>query len=424
MTIQRTKSLKAELGVADIAVVGGGIVGLATVRKLQNRFPGAQITLLEAEREVALHQSGHNSGVLHSGIYYKPGSQKAILCRRGKALMEAFCDQHQISWDRCGKVIVATTSAELDQLEKIAKRGRENNVRFERIDSAALGRLEPSAAGIAALHVPETGIVNYAKVCRYLADIIRAAGTTIRFQFRVANVKQAGDVLCLTSSKGQSIQCRRLINCGGLHSDRLYRSCITDQRHDADKAGELNDVRIVPFRGEYYELTDDAKRLCRNLIYPVPDPSFPFLGVHFTRMIDGGVECGPNAVLALSRSGYRWTDISIRDTIESLMYPGFQSLAKKHWSKGLGEIHRSLSKRAFVKALQKLVPEIRGCDLKPGRAGVRAQAIDANGNLVDDFLFKQTPNAIHVLNAPSPAATASLAIAETIVDRFADQVDL
>ncbi|WP_068257992.1 L-2-hydroxyglutarate oxidase [Rubripirellula obstinata] len=415
MSIQSEQSVKAELGVVDIGVIGGGIVGLATARTLQDRFPDAQIALLEAEKEVARHQSGHNSGVLHSGIYYKPGSQKAALCRRGKTLMETFCQQHQIPWDRCGKVIVATTPGELDQLDKIAQRGRENGVSFEQIDSVALRELEPSAAGISALHVPETGIVNYAQVCRHLAELIKADGTTVRMQFEVSEITRTGNTLRLVSNKGDSIQCRHLINCGGLHSDRIYRQCI------ADASGEANSIRIVPFRGEYYELTDQAKGLCRNLIYPVPDPSFPFLGVHFTRMIDGGVECGPNAVFALSRSGYRWTDINLRDTLESLSYPGFQSLAKKHWRKGLGEIHRSLSKRAFVKALQKLIPEIRGRDLKPGRAGVRAQAIDADGNLIDDFLFKQTPGAIHVLSAPSPAATASLAIAETIVDRFAEQ---
>ena len=385
---------------------------------LAQRYPDARIALLEAENGVAQHQSGHNSGVLHSGIYYKPGSQKAELCRRGKALMEAFCQQHDVSWEKCGKVIVATSTSELDQLDKIAERGLRNGVSFERIDAVTLREIEPSASGIAALHVPETGIVDYASVCREMAKQFQSAQTSIRFNFRVRAINQSEKSLELISDRGESIRCSHLINCGGLQSDRVYQLCTAHQSGNEDAKRESKRIRIVPFRGEYYELTDQSKKLCRNLIYPVPDPSFPFLGVHFTRMIDGGVECGPNAVLALSRSGYRWTDFSLRDTIDSLGFRGFQSLAKKHWRMGLGEMHRSLSKRAFVKALQKLIPEISSNDLKPGRSGVRAQAIDEDGNLIDDFLFQQTPNAIHVLNAPSPAATASLAIAETIVDRF------
>lgn len=420
MATSPAQSLEAEHGAADIAVIGGGIVGLATARLLIERYPDAQITLLEAEGNVARHQSGHNSGVLHSGIYYKPGSQKAILCRRGKTLMEAYCQQNEIPWDRCGKVIVATTTAELDQLDKIAQRGRLNEVSFEQVDAAGLRALEPSAAGLSALHVPETGIVDYARVCRQMAKQIQAAGTTLRFRFRVTAIEQSENSLRLISAAGQSIRCSHMINCGGLQSDRIHRLCDQSPGHPPGSDSEPKSIRIVPFRGEYYELTDHAKTLCRNLIYPVPDPSFPFLGVHFTRMIQGGVECGPNAVFALSRSGYRWTNFSFRDTVESLSFSGFQSLARKHWRMGLGEMHRSLSKRAFVKALQKLIPEIRSRDLKIGRAGVRAQAIDADGNLVDDFLFKQTPCAMHVLNAPSPAATASIAIAETIVDRFAE----
>ena len=415
-----SKCESADIAVADIAVIGAGIVGLATARTLAQRYPDAKITILEAEHHVAQHQSGHNSGVLHSGIYYKPGSQKASLCLRGKELMETFCQQHHIPWEKCGKVIVATNALELDQLDRIAERGVRNGVSFERIDKLALRQLEPAAAGIAALHVPGTGIVDYATVCREIAKQLEANQTTIKFHFRVHSIKQFDGSLQLVSDNGQSVRCRHLINCGGLQSDRIHHLCSRNPSDGHDSRSLSNRIRIVPFRGEYYELTDRAKDLCRNLVYPVPDPSFPFLGVHFTRMIDGGVECGPNAVLALSRSGYRWTNFSFRDTADALGFRGFQSLAKKHWRKGLSEMHRSLSKRAFVKALQKLIPEISSGDLQIGRSGVRAQAIDADGNLVDDFLFQQTPHAIHVLNAPSPAATASLAIAETIVDRFAE----
>jgi L-2-hydroxyglutarate oxidase len=392
----------------DFAVVGAGIVGLATAMKLQQRFTDCTVRVVEAESRVSAHQSGHNSGVLHSGIYYQPGSAKAICCRTGKAAMEEFCDQHKVAWDRCGKVVVATNSEELPRLDRIAERATANGVDFERIDTDQLRELEPASAGIAALHVPETGIVNYRAVCEAMAGVIRSRGGLVDLDFNVRKIDRLSSSLRLTSDRQISVDCGRMVNCGGLQSDRVCRL-----------AGGHPTIRIIPFRGEYYELEQASESLCRNLIYPVPDPSFPFLGVHFTRMIEGGVECGPNAVFALSRKGYRWSDINVQDLTSALSFGGFRKLAVKHWRMGAGEIHRSLSKAAFVKALQKLIPSISSSDLKRGRAGVRAQAVTPQGDLVDDFLVEETELAIHVLNAPSPAATASLAIADMIVDRVA-----
>lgn len=394
----------------DLVIVGGGIVGLATAMTVQERYSDLKVTLVEAEHRVGQHQTGHNSGVLHSGIYYKPGSSKAINCRRGKAAMEQFCTEHEIPWDRCGKVVVATSEEEIPRLERIAERATANGVDFERIDSQQLRQLEPSAAGLAALHVPETGIVNFRTVCERMSEIVGARGGQIRLDFQVASIEAKANSLELTSRSGDQVECDQLINCAGLNSDRVCRM-----------SGGEPSVQIVPFRGEYYELTEASESLCRNLIYPVPDPSFPFLGVHFTRMIDGGVECGPNAVLALSRTGYRWRDVNLRDLADTLSYRGFRSLAGKHWKMGLGEMHRSVHKAAFVTALQKLIPAIRSSDLKPGRAGVRAQAVTREGDILDDFMIDRSEHAIHVLNAPSPAATASLAIAGQIVDQLTAQ---
>ena len=392
---------------SDVVVIGGGILGLATAMTFQNRHPNLGVCVVEAEGRVSEHQSGHNSGVLHAGLYYKPGSQKATLCRAGKAAMEQFCTEHAIPWDRCGKVVVATTEDEVPRLENIATRATENGVAFDRIDAYQLRELEPSAAGLAALRVPETGIVNYRIVCETMATMIRQKGGEIRLNFQVTQIRTNTNSVTLTSRDGSIISADRIINCAGLNSDRVCRM-----------SGGDPEVQIVPFRGEYYELVSDSQSLCRNLIYPVPDPSFPFLGVHFTRMIDGGVECGPNAVLALAREGYRWTDIKVGDIAETLRYKGFRTLAIKYWQTGIGEMHRSLRKPAFVKALQKLIPSIKATDLKPGRAGVRAQAVARDGNLVDDFLIQRNDRAVHVLNAPSPAATASLAIANHIVDQI------
>jgi L-2-hydroxyglutarate oxidase len=392
---------------SDLVIIGGGIVGLATAMTVQERYGDLRVTVVEAEGSVGSHQTGHNSGVLHSGIYYKPGSSKALNCRSGKAAMEAFCTEHSIDWDRCGKVVVATSEEELPRLERISERATANGVCFERINSDQLRELEPAAAGLAALHVPETGIVNFRRVCEQMSQIIGSRGGSIRLGFQAAKISPRISSVEITSLHGDQISCDRIINCAGLNCDRVCRM-----------AGAEPNIRIVPFRGEYYELAPGSQSLCRNLIYPVPDPSFPFLGVHFTRMIDGGVECGPNAVLALSRAGYRWRDVSARDLFETLAFKGFRSMAAKHWRMGLGEMHRSLRKSAFVTALQKLIPKISASDLVPGRAGVRAQAVTVDGELLDDFLIEKSERAIHVLNAPSPAATASLAIAKQIVDQI------
>ena len=391
----------------DIAVVGAGILGLATAMRLQERHGDLRITVLEAEDAVSRHQSGHNSGVLHSGLYYRPGSNKAIYCRAGKQAREAFCDAHGVPWQRCGKVVVATTEEEVPRLKTIAERAAANGVACEWISPGRLRELEPAAAGLAALHVPETGIVNFRTVCEAMRREIERRSGRVEFRFDVRSIRSQGGSLRLTSGRGQTVEAGYLINCAGLRSDRVCRA-----------AGGRPEVRIVPFRGEYYDLAAESQWLCRNLIYPVPDPAFPFLGVHFTRMIDGGVECGPNAVLALARHGYRWSDVNPGDLAETLRFAGFRKLAAKHWRMGIGEIHRSLSKGAFVRALQKLIPRIQASDLKAGRSGVRAQAIRAGGELIDDFLFDTSDRAIHVLNAPSPAATASIAIAGHIVERF------
>ncbi|MDG2222685.1 MAG: L-2-hydroxyglutarate oxidase [Rubripirellula sp.] len=391
----------------EVVIIGAGIVGLATAMRLQQRHPERRIAVVETEKHVAAHQTGHNSGVLHSGIYYKPGSLKAINCRAGKLAMEEFCTEHAIPWDRCGKVVVATNQAELPRLDRIAERATANGVAFERIDTDQLRELEPAAAGIAALHVPETGIVNFRSVCEQMSSLIRDRGGDLKLEFQVTGIEVKGSSVKLTSHRNESLECERIINCGGLQSDRICRL-----------AGGDPQIKIVPFRGEYYELGQNSQSLCRNLIYPVPDPAFPFLGVHFTRMIDGGVECGPNAVFALSRSGYSWWDVRLADLADAISYRGFRSLAWKHWRMGMGEVHRSLSKSAFVKALQKLIPQIRSSDLVTGRAGVRAQAVTQDGNLFDDFLIEKSDQAIHVLNAPSPAATSAIAIADHIVARI------
>ena len=389
---------------SDFVVIGGGIVGLATAMKLQLRFTDAKVVVVEAENQVGAHQTGHNSGVLHSGIYYKPGSTKALTCRAGKKAMEQFCDEHAIPWDRCGKVIVATSENELESLARIESRGKENGVDASRIDTDQLRELEPHVAGIAGLHVPETGIVNFRSVAEKFSDLVRDRGGEVQLSFQVRKIELHETRADVSDVQGSMISCDKIVNCAGLQSDRICKM-----------AGMNPEVRIIPFRGEYYDLIESRRSLCRNLIYPVPDPSFPFLGVHFTRMIDGSVECGPNAVLALSRNGYSWSKINLGDLASSLSWRGFRSLALKHWRTGLGEIHRSLSKNAFVKALQKLIPSLKSDDLIQGRAGVRAQAVSPDGKLVDDFLIQSSNRMTNVLNAPSPGATASIAIAEKIV---------
>lgn len=390
----------------DAAVLGGGIVGLATAWQLSERAPATRIVLLEKEDRLAAHQTGRNSGVIHSGIYYKPGSLRATNCREGKVALEKFCSEHGVAWEQTGKVIVATNESQFAALDNIYSRGQQNGVACEMIDVDRLRELEPHTAGIKAIHVPEAGIVDYPGVCAKLAEILTSRGAEIRTGCRVTGISQSTDSVTVDTSSGQ-VQASHVVNCTGLHSDRIARL-----------SGQKFREKIVPFRGEYYTLKPEAHHLCRSLIYPVPDPEFPFLGVHFTRMIEGGVECGPNAVLALAREGYTWWKVSPRDLWESLTYPGFLRLAFKYWRTGLGEIWRSLSKAAFVRALQKLVPEIRAEHLVAAPAGVRAQALAPEGKLVDDFLILRSERVLNVCNAPSPAATASLNIGRLIVDEL------
>lgn len=392
----------------DIVVVGGGIVGLATAFQLTERYAGCRPLVLEKEPEVALHQTGRNSGVLHSGIYYKPGSLRALNCRAGKQAMEAFCAEHGVAYEICGKVIVAVNDAELPALERIFDRGQQNGVRCEMIDADRLKELEPHVAGVRAIHVPESGIVNFRQVALKLAELVRARGGQVVCGADVVDVKRGEAGVKVRTRDGGVFDGRFLVTCAGLQCDRVTRL-----------AGDPSPARIVPFRGEYYELKPSARHLCRNLIYPVPDPSFPFLGVHFTRMVDGTVECGPNAVLAFAREGYRKRIIRAADMLDYMSYSGFLKLAAKHWKVGAGEMWRSFSKQAFVRALQRLIPEIRSEDLEPGRAGVRAQAVQPDGTMVDDFLIVSSERAVHVCNAPSPAATSSLNIGKLIVDRIA-----
>ena len=395
---------------ADVAIIGGGIIGLATGYRLLERFPSRSLVILEKEAELAFHQTGHNSGVIHSGIYYRPGSLRATNCREGRLALEEFCRQEDVACEICGKVIVAVTEEELPRLQNIYERGLENGIRCELIDQDRLRELEPHVAGIRAIHVPEAGIVDYPGVCRRLAARIQERGGEILTSARVRRMSHTAGRVQLESTAGD-VEAKLAVNCSGLHADRVARL-----------SGVKPASQIVPFRGEYFELKPEAAHLCRNLIYPVPDPRFPFLGVHFTRMALGGVECGPNAVLAFAREGYRKTDINLRDLAESLTYPGFLRLAGRHWKTGLGEMWRSLSKGAFVKALQRLMPEIRADQLVWTPAGVRAQALGRNGQLVDDFLIESADRVINVLNAPSPAATASLNIGSLIVDRMAEQL--
>lgn len=394
---------------AAVGIVGGGILGLATAYRLTEMNPAKRVIVLEKEAGLAHHQTGHNSGVLHSGIYYKPGSLKAINCREGKKAMEAFCAAEGIDYDVCGKVIVATRESEFPALQNIYERGQANGVKCAMIDREHLVELEPAAAGLRAIHVPEAGIVNYKQVCSRLAERIQERDGQIITNAQVTGMKQQGNQVVLQTRAGD-FGFDHVVNCAGLHSDRV-----------ASMTGSRPDLKIVPFRGEYFEVKPEAQHLCRNLIYPVPDPSFPFLGVHFTRMIEGGVECGPNAVLAFAREGYTKADINLGDLMETLTYSGFLRLAAKYWQTGMGEMWRSFSKAAFVRALQHLIPEIREEHLEAAPAGVRAQAIAPDGAMVDDFMIHETERVVSVCNAPSPAATASLNIGRVIVEKLAER---
>ncbi|MBI3819078.1 MAG: L-2-hydroxyglutarate oxidase [Planctomycetes bacterium] len=390
-----------------IVIIGGGIVGLATAYQLCLRGLDLEIIVLEKEDAVALHQTGRNSGVLHTGIYYKPGSLKAVNCRAGKLAMQEFCQKFNIQFEICGKVIIAKSDGEIPALDRILERGTANGVKCEMIGPERLRELEPHARGVRAIRVPESGIVNYAAVCAKLSDAIKSAGHGVRLAHAALSIGRAGGDPVVHTNKGE-FAADLIVNCAGLHCDRV-----------AAMSGARPEAKIIPFRGEYYEVAESRRFLCKNLIYPVPDPKFPFLGVHFTRMIGGHVECGPNAVLAFAREGYKKTDINIKDLFETLGYPGFRRMARKHWRMGLGEMWRSFSKKAFTRALQGLIPEIRESDLSPAPAGIRAQAVAPDGDLVDDFKIQEGGGIIHVLNAPSPAATASLNIGKIIAERAA-----
>jgi len=396
----------------DIAIIGGGIVGTATALALAERG-GLSIVLLEAEDTLATHQTGNNSGVIHSGLYYKPGSLKATLCAAGRDDLYRFAQEHGIAHDRCGKVVVATHEDQIPRLDELERRGRANGLEgLQRIGPEQIREREPHVQGVDGLFVPQTGIIDYREVTEKYGELFEAAGGELRLGARVTGVVEQRDRVVLQTTTG-AVEARNLINSAGLQCDRVARMCGVDPG-----------LQIVPFRGEYYELIPEKHHLCRTLIYPVPDPRFPFLGVHFTRMIHGGVEAGPNAVLAFQREGYKHSDISVRDVFTYATYGGFWKMAWKHWPMAIGEFHRSFFVSAFVEALQGLIPEITVDDVVRGGAGVRAQALEPDGGLSDDFRIKEAARQFHVLNAPSPAATASLAIGRELADRAARSFEL
>jgi (S)-2-hydroxyglutarate dehydrogenase len=388
----------------DIAIIGGGIVGLATARALLERYPSLRLALCEKEAELGTHQTGHNSGVIHSGIYYKPGSFKARLCVEGVRLMMDFCDKNGIKYDRCGKVIVATSDEELPRLKTLYERGVANGVPgVAMIDAARVREIEPHVNAVAGIHSPNTAIVDYSEVTAALGRELVARGVTIEYNFPVSAITRIRGGGVAVSTQQHTVTAQRIVNCAGLYSDVVARL-----------AGAPTEVQIIPFRGEYYFLRPEREDLVKGLIYPVPDPEFPFLGVHFTRTIHGEVEAGPNAVLAFAREGYRWTSIKPLEFGRTLGYRGFWTMARKYWRVGAWEVHRSVSKKKFVESLRRLVPELRPEDIAPGGSGVRAQAVRPDGTLLDDFSIVSSGDAIHVLNAPSPGATASLAIGRHI----------
>ncbi len=396
----------------DIAIIGAGIVGLATAYQLSRQRPELRIAIIEKEEGPARHQTGHNSGVIHSGIYYTPGSAKALNCRRGYRYLLDFAAEHGIRHEVCGKVIVATREEEQERLDGILERGIANGLEgIRKIGPEELREIEPHVRGLEAIWVPQTGIINYREVAEKYLELALEANAEVFFGARVVDISINKEEATVHTSR-QAIHCRMVANCAGLYSDKVARMTMPDL-----------DIKILPFRGEYYELRPEKQHLANNLIYPVPNPNFPFLGVHYTRMIDGGVEAGPNAVLAFKREGYSRWDINTSELMETLAFPGFRKIAGRYWRDGLGEMHRSYSKRAFVKALQHLIPEVGEEDLQRGGAGVRAMACDADGNLIDDFLIESRPRVVNVLNAPSPAATASLAIGETIAEQVVEGLD-
>lgn len=392
----------------DIIVIGGGIVGLATALRVKEQKPSLKVLVLEKENEVAKHQTGHNSGVIHSGLYYKPGSLKATNCIRGYEMLMNFCEKEGVPFDLCGKIVVATSEEQKPLLRNLYERGIQNGLVKNRMISASeIKEIEPHVKGVEGIWVPYTGIIDYKAVSEKYAECLLKADGDIHFGERVVRIKNQGSYSEVISDSGKVFQGRLVVNCAGLYSDKVAQLTQTDDIK----------VRIIPFRGEYYKIRPEKHHLVKNLIYPVPDPNFPFLGVHFTRMIEGGIEAGPNAVFAFKREGYKKTDINISEMMESLAWPGFRKVAAKYWKTGMGEYYRSFSKAAFTKALQELIPDIQENDLIPGGAGVRAQACDYDGGLLDDFSIIENKGAINVCNAPSPAATSSLSIGQTISER-------
>ena len=390
---------------ADIAIVGGGIVGLATAYYLTQKFEDKKIVVLEKESELAFHQTGNNSGVIHSGLYYKPGSLKAKNCIEGYNMLIDFCNENKIPYDLCGKLVVATDKSELGRLRDLYDRGRENGLEgLELLDKEQIKEIEPHLACIQGIRVPQTGIIDYKVVCNKLAEKIELSGGDIHLNTLVRSIDDSGEEVQIVTNKS-FVECKMVINCAGLYSDKVASMHL----------GNI-DTKIIPFRGEYYELTTEAEHLVKHLIYPVPDPAFPVLGVHFTRMISGGIEAGPNAVFAFKKEGYKRTDFDFKEFFASLLWPGFQKVMLKYWKTGLGEMYRSFNKKAFTKALQRLIPEIKEDHLVESPAGVRAQACDRTGGLLDDFKLITEKRAIHVINAPSPAATSSLSIGKTIAE--------
>jgi L-2-hydroxyglutarate oxidase len=395
----------------DVAVVGGGIVGAATAKALIEQAPGVKVAVLEKEAQLAAHQTGNNSGVIHSGLYYRPGSLKARNCTEGREALYAFCAAEGIAHDRCGKIVVAVDEDQLPALDELERRGRENGLDgITRLDAGDLRTYEPHVSGIAGLHVPQTGIVDYVAVTQAFASRVESAGGRILTRAEVLKVERSQNGFRLDTRAGE-VEARFIVNCAGLHSDRVASMC-----------GVEPEVRIVPFRGEYYKLKEDQRHMVQNLIYPVPDPKFPFLGVHFTRMIDGGVEAGPNAVLAFKREGYKLWDFSVRDMLDTLKFPGFYRLARRYWRVGMGEYRRSLSKTQMLRDLRALIPGLQAEGIYRDGAGVRAQAVARDGSLLDDFCIREGDGMVHVLNAPSPAATASIsigtAVAKTALEHF------
>ena len=397
----------------DVVVVGGGIIGLATSMKLTQDFPNLKVAVLEKEKEVAQHQTGHNSGVIHAGIYYAPGSQKANFCSTGGKLLRNFCDEYGIAYDMCGKLIVATDDSEVPQLEELFKRGTENGAEGLRmVDQEEIKEIEPYSAGVKAILSPNTGIIDYFEVSQAYATRMRENGGDLFTNVEVISIENKEGLVYMNTTSG-TVVAKYVLNCAGLHADTVARMMGVDVG-----------VKIVPFRGEYFSINPEKEHMVKGLIYPVPNPSMPFLGVHFTRRINGSVEAGPNAVLAFAREGYKKTDVNFKDTLGTLSYSGFWKMSAKYWKVGMHEQYRSLVKGVFVKSLQKLMPEITGDDLGDPGAGVRAQVIDSNGGLLQDFAIEASANAIHVLSAPSPGATSSLTISEYIVDLAQESFDL